>query len=111
MEATINPTIEPIVCEFKAALPAMYGNRLREVVLYGSYALGDQDEESDIDLMIVLNDEKVDTFAEIRRISPLETRFLLDYRLVVSPLPVPYSRYKDSCSPIYQEVRKDGMVL
>ncbi len=109
MEATIDPTIEPVVREFKAALRAMYGDRLREAVLYGSYARGDYDDESDIDLMIVLNDERVDTFAEIRRISPLETRFLLDYGLVVSPL-VAYSRYKDSFSPIYQEVRKDGMV-
>ncbi|QJD79178.1 nucleotidyltransferase domain-containing protein [Spirosoma rhododendri] len=111
MDARINPAIEPIVREFKAALQAMYGDRLRDVVLYGSYARGDYDDESDIDLMIVLNDERVDTFAEIRRISPLETRLLLDYGLVVSPLPVPYSRYKDSSDPIYQEVRKDGMVL
>ncbi len=111
MEAIINPAIEPIVREFKAALQAMYGDRLREVILYGSYARGDYDDESDIDLMVVLNDERVDTFGEIRQISPLETRFLLDYGLVVSPLPVAYSRYKDSFSPIYQEVRKDGVVL
>ncbi len=111
MEATINPAIEPIVREFKTALQAMYGDRLREVILYGSYARGDYDEESDIDLMVVLNDERVDTFAEIRRISPLETSLLLTYGVAVSPLPVPYSLYKNSFSPIYQEVRKDGMVL
>jgi len=111
MEATINPVIEPIVREFKAALQVMYGDRLREVVLYGSYARGDYDEESDIDLMIVLNDERVDTFAEVRRISPLETSFLLTYGVAESPLPGPYSRYKESLSPTYQEVRKDGRVL
>ncbi len=111
MKATINPAIEPIVREFKTALQAMYGDRLREVILYGSYARGDYDDESDIDLMVVLNDERVDTFAEIRRISPLETSLLLTYGVAVSPLPVPYSLYKNSFSPIYQEVRKDGMVL
>lgn len=111
MEARINPAIEPIVREFKAALQVMYGERLRDVVLYGSYARGDYDEESDIDLMIVLNDERVDTFMEIRRISPLEAGLLLTHGLAVSPLPVPYSRYKNSFSPIYQEVRKDGIAL
>ena len=111
MQATINPAIEPLVREFKAALQTLYGDRLREVVLYGSYARGDYNEESDIDLLVVLTDEQVDTFAEIRRISPLETRFLLDYGLAVSPLPVPYSRYRDSFSPIYQEVRKDSIYV
>lgn len=33
MGTTINPAIEPIVREFKAALQDLYGDRLRDVVL------------------------------------------------------------------------------
>lgn len=109
MEATLNPVIEPVVRAFKTALQTMYGDRLRKVVLYGSYARGDYDDESDIDLMVVLNDETVDTFAEIRRISELEASLLLKYGLAVSPLPVPYGRYNKSIGPVYQEARKDGI--
>lgn len=109
--AVINPIIEPIVREFKAALQTMYGDRLRDVVLYGSYARGDYDDESDIDLMMILNDEKVDTYAEIRRVSDLEANLLLTYGFVISPLPTSYTRYKTSSMPIYQEVRREGLLV
>lgn len=109
--SVINPAIEPMVREFKAALQTLYGDWLRDVVLYGSYARGDYDEESDIDLMLILNDEKVDTYAEIRYVSDLEASFLLTYGYVLSPLPVSYTNYTTSPKPIYQEVRREGLVL
>lgn len=111
MEATINPAIEPIVREFKAALQAMYGDRLREVVLYGSYARGDYDEESDIDLMIILNDEKVDTISEAWKMGDLRTTLLLEYGKVVSVLPVTVNRFALSYMPVYQNARREGIVL
>ena len=111
MKTAINPVIEPIVREFKAALKDLYGDRLREVVLYGSYARGDYDDESDIDLMIVLNDETIDTYREIRRMSNLETNLLLKYGKVVSVLPVSSVRYQRSVMPIYLEIRREGLRL
>ena len=111
MEARINPAIEPIVREFKAALQVMYGERLRDVVLYGSYARGDYDEESDIDLMIVLNDEKIDTIAEVWRLSDLHVDFLDRYGKIVSSLPVGFDRYRHSFGPVYQNARREGILL
>ncbi|MBA2295376.1 MAG: nucleotidyltransferase domain-containing protein [Actinobacteria bacterium] len=37
-------------------LRRLYGARLREVVLFGSWARGDADAESDIDLLVVLDE-------------------------------------------------------
>jgi predicted nucleotidyltransferase len=71
MQTLVNPAIESIVRDFKVALQGLYGDRLQEVVLYGSYARGDYDEESDIDLMIILNDLEVDTIEEIFSLSNL----------------------------------------
>ncbi|WP_245859940.1 nucleotidyltransferase domain-containing protein [Spirosoma aerolatum] len=47
------------------------------MVLYGSYARGDYDEESDIDLMVLLNDENVNTYAELFRLSDITMDFIL----------------------------------
>ncbi len=107
----INPRIEPIVREFKQALQALYGERLREVVLFGSYARGDYDEESDIDLMVILNDETVDTIAEVFRITEIETDLMLKYGLAISPLPVSHRRYQTSFMPVYQESRREGLLV
>ncbi|GAB2591462.1 nucleotidyltransferase domain-containing protein [Spirosoma areae] len=111
METPINPAIEPIVREFKAALQLLYGDRLHDVVLYGSYARGDYDDESDIDLMVLLKDEQVNTYAEIRKIIDIETGFLLKYGLAISPLPVSYAKYKTAYGGVYQEARKEGVFL
>ena len=106
MKTSINPAIEPIVREFKEALEALYGDRLCDVVLYGSCAWDDHDDESNIDLMILQNDETVNTYAEIRKIVTIETEFLLKYGLAISPLPVSYTKYKGSYGGVYQEARK-----
>ncbi|ADB38864.1 nucleotidyltransferase domain-containing protein [Spirosoma linguale] len=111
MKTRINPAIEPIVREFKAALQDLYGDRLGDVVLYGSYARGDYDDESDIDLMILLNDEDVNTYAEIRKIIDIEVQLLLRYGLAISPLPVSYRKYKTSAGGVYREARKEGLLL
>jgi UTP:GlnB (protein PII) uridylyltransferase len=58
------PDIEAIVHEAATALRDLYGDRLRQVLLYGSYARGEADEESDIDLLVVLTDMR-SPFAEI----------------------------------------------
>lgn len=111
MKTSINPAIEPIVREFKETLQSLYGDRLVDVVLYGSYARGDYDDESDIDLMVVLADEVVNTYAEIRTITNVETELLLKYGLVISPLPVSRKKYKASYGGVYQEARKEGLTI
>ncbi len=107
----INPRIEPIVREFKQALQTLYGERLREVVLFGSYARGDYDEESDIDLMVILNDETVDTIAEVFRLAEITSDFILKYGYAISPLPVTNGKYRSSVMPVYREVRREGLFV
>jgi len=43
-----------LVHEFRERLAAFYGPRLKGVCLYGSYARGEADDDSDIDVAIVL---------------------------------------------------------
>lgn len=111
LNPTINPAIEPIVREFKAALQTLYGDRLNGVVLFGSYARGDYDEESDIDLMVLLNDEQVNTYTEIFQMSDLTLDFILRYGMAVSILPAPIRRYKESFGPVYQNARREGVFV
>jgi predicted nucleotidyltransferase len=109
MQELINPAIEPIVREFKAALQHLYGERLREVILFGSYARGDYDEESDIDLLVVLNDKEVNTINEVFKLSDLTLQFILQYGKAVSVLPVASQKYRSSLMPVYQNARLEGL--
>ncbi|MBN8825572.1 MAG: nucleotidyltransferase domain-containing protein [Spirosoma sp.] len=111
VKTRINPVIEPIVREFKTSLQTLYGDRLHDVVLYGSYARGDYDEESDIDLMVLLNDETVNTYAELFRLSDITMDFILRYGKAVSVLPASVKRYQQSFGSVYQNARREGVLV
>ena len=55
-----------IVAMARNGLEKIYGERLHRVYLFGSYARGEADEESDVDIAVVLDDVP-DYFAEIER--------------------------------------------
>ena len=48
------PVIHDILNELKAGLQLTYGEKLKGVFLFGSYARGDADSESDCDILVVL---------------------------------------------------------
>jgi predicted nucleotidyltransferase len=48
--------IEALLDELKIGLQRLYGDRLKGTYLYGSYARGEADVESDVDVLVVLDD-------------------------------------------------------
>ena len=48
--------IAQLLQEFRDGLERTYGSRLCGVYLYGSYARGEADTESDVDILVVLKD-------------------------------------------------------
>lgn len=48
--------IRGLLAEVAESLKMTYGRRLKGVYLYGSYARGEEDAESDVDLLVVLDD-------------------------------------------------------
>ena len=49
------PPVASGLARFKAALTSRFGARLRELVLFGSYARGDAHDESDVDVLVVVD--------------------------------------------------------
>lgn len=97
--------------EFVSQIGELYGDRLNKVILYGSYARGEQREDSDVDYLVVLNDEEIKTFTEISNLSPVTFELSLQYSISVSAIPVTQSRFNQNWSPLYQNVHEDGIML
>lgn len=100
--------IKPILSQFHNELKAVYGSRLKKVILYGSWAAGKADDQSDIDLAIVL-EGNVQPGKEIDRIIDIITDINLEHSVLLSVYPVCEDDYANSQSPLLIKIRKEGV--
>lgn len=103
--------IKPIIEEFTEQAKAHYGNRLAKIILFGSYARGEANDESDVDLLVVLNDEEVKTRQERKSISEWVWQLFLKYLIDVSVIPTSMNKYLNSDEYLFKFIRKDGKLI
>ena len=77
--------IRKLMKELKEGLVRIYGDRLKAVYLYGSYARGDYRQGSDVDVMILLSDYR-NYWEELRRSTELASDISLEYDVAISRL-------------------------
>jgi len=96
----------------KKELEKHYGKSLKNVILYGSSARGEATEESDIDILVVLDDiENYDrefntVFTMEREIEKKHSNSILISSLVASQ-----ADYERNREPLFQVIRQDGIAL
>lgn len=88
----------------------LYGERLRQVLLFGSWARGDAHPESDIDLLVVL-DRVEDVWREHERLDDILYRHSLDNNTVVSAIIVSEADLKDPPTPALMRARIEGRAI
>jgi len=94
--------------ELKEGLIRIYGDRLKAVYLYGSYARGDYREGSDVDVMILLKTYK-DYWKEYLRSSAYVSDISLKYDVTVSYILVKEVQWKDADRPLLRNIHREGM--
>jgi predicted nucleotidyltransferase len=99
-----------IACAVAEDLAALYGPRLRDVRLYGSWARGDAHPESDIDLLIVL-DAISSRWSERRRIADILWRHSFENDVVVSAHPVSEEELQQRKSPFLARIGAEATTL
>ena len=94
--------------ELKEGLAQIYGDKLKAVYLFGSYARGDARSDSDVDIMIVLNNYK-SYGKEIDRTGELISSLSLEYNVSISRVIMKESQWKVSDTPLLRNIRMDGI--
>lgn len=108
MNTKVPAHIRKLIKELKEGLVHLYGDRLKAVYLYGSYARGDYRQGSDVDVMILLSDYK-SYREELNRISYLASDVSLDHDVTVSCLIMKEIQWKESDMPVLRNIRKEGV--
>ena len=106
-------TIEMLLKQYTKDLEAIYGKHLKTVILYGSYARGDYTEESDIDIMILLDLTDLDIKNYRHKLSGLTYDFNMDYDLDIKPIAKNREHFEKwvEAYPFYENVNKEGVKL
>lgn len=103
--------IKKILRELKKGLTEIYGDQLKAVYLYGSYARGDaHPPDSDIDVMIVLKGD-FDYWEMDKRSSKLVAALSLENDVLITTKLASETQYASSRMPLYINVRKEGIAV
>ena len=104
---------ENIISEIMHILQQSLGDNLIRIVLYGSYARGDYNNFSDIDIFILVNNEKIELNRILRQISDSLFELDLKYNITINPLIENidiFNEYKENYL-LFENIEKEGIVL
>jgi predicted nucleotidyltransferase len=102
--------IKKILIEFKEKLIELYGDKLKDVILYGSYARSEETEDSDIDLAIVIKGD-IRPFEEIDRMTNIAGDIDLKYNVLLSLHPISEKDYINRKTPLLMNIREEGVLI
>lgn len=91
-------------------LRALYGTRLCQVLLFGSWARGDAHPESDIDLLVVL-DRVESPWDELRRMDEILWRHSYRNDVVISAVPVGEDELREAARPLLIRAQAEGRAV
>lgn len=102
--------LEKILVELQNSLEQIYRDRLVNIILYGSQARGDARPDSDIDVLVVLQDP-VDFTTEIERSSYAISALCLKYEILISCAFIGKERFNRQQGGFLRNVRREGILL
>ena len=106
----MNTKVTTILAELRHRFEARYGERLIQLILFGSHARGDAEPGSDIDVLVVLKDP-VRPGEEIDRTIDIVADLSLQHNEVVSCVFIGQDRFTHRQGPLLRNVRREGITI
>lgn len=107
------PNLEIICDKVVDCYKKIYGDKIHGIYLYGSYARGDFDEDSDIDFAAIIDGERLDLQQKRQQLWDYTNDVDLDFDVLISPRVIPadeFDKYFHEL-PYYQNILKEGKRL
>ncbi len=106
----ITRKMRPILDELRTDLRQIYGERFKSLILYGSHARGEATNDSDIDVVVVIEGLR-NPARELSKLSGVVSRISLKYDTLISLCPISPVDFEHRDSPLLLNVRREGVPL
>lgn len=105
--------IKNVLNDFINGVNEILGTRAKKIILYGSYARGDFNKHSDIDIMILSDLSEDEWYEYFSQISDMAYDIELKNNVIISPLlkNIDNFNYWLEALPFYMNVDKEGVLL
>lgn len=106
-----NPELMDTLNKICAKLKEIYGSSLDRVILYGSYARGEETPESDVDIAVILRD--VPTEEKHDSMTDMLVDFELEQGIAFSAVTLDLNEFNQwlRVLPFYMNIAKEGIIL
>jgi predicted nucleotidyltransferase len=95
---------------FKSELAELYSENAPEIRIYGSFARGQPNSASDIDVLLLFPKE-IHPGEEIRRVNWILADLNLRFQVLISVLPANKNELKSSSTPFWENVRRESVSI
>ena len=88
-------------------------DKINRIILYGSYARGDYQKDSDIDIVAIVQGDREKLQQGLKSVWDISSDLELEYGTIVSPTVIPfaeYEKYKNDL-PYYRNIESEGVEI
>ncbi len=95
------------------SLIGIFRDKLDKIILFGSYSRGDYDEDSDVDIMVLVNDDSDKLKEYDDTITEMISEYCIQYGVLFSIVlkSKKHFDYYSGVLPFYQNIVSEGSVL
>ena len=105
--------LKRIVSELVKVHQSVYGDQIVKIVLYGSYARGNYDSESDVDMVALVRGDREVLQEQLKQVWDVSSELEIEFGTILSPAVIPYEEYEQFVDilPYYKNIAEEGVVI
>ena len=113
IEIIKNKEFLALLTDVKEEVIKICGDKLSQLILFGSYARNEPDPESDIDIMILVEGSEEELRRNRLLVADIMAELSMKHEELISLTQVPYNRYREYLDvlPYYQNVYNEGVEI